>query len=41
VNADDVIRSTELAEIESGLTPAPVRVDPSFLRAALALTVRF
>jgi hypothetical protein len=41
VNAEEVIRSTDLAEIERGLAPAPVRVDPSFFRAALALTVRF
>ena len=41
VNADEVIRSTDLAEIERGLAPAPVRVDPSSFRAALALTIRF
>jgi hypothetical protein len=41
VNAGDVIRSAELADIERGLAPAPVQVDPSFFRAALALTVRF
>jgi hypothetical protein len=41
VNADEVIRSTDLAEIERSLAPAPVRVDPSFFRASLALTVRF
>jgi hypothetical protein len=41
VNADEVIRSAELADIESGLLPAPVRVDPSLFRAALALTLRF
>ena len=41
VNADEVIRSTDLTEIERGLAPAPARVDPSFFRAALALTVRF
>jgi hypothetical protein len=41
VNADEVIRSADLADIERGLTPAPVRVDPSFFRAALALTLRF
>jgi hypothetical protein len=41
VNADEVIRSTDLAEIERGLAPAAVRVDPSFFRAALALTIRF
>lgn len=41
VNADDVIRATDLADIERGLAPAPVRVDPSFFRAALALTLGF
>jgi hypothetical protein len=41
VNADEVIRSAELEEIERGLAPAPVRLDPSFFRAALALTLRF
>ena len=41
VNAGEVIRSAELADIERGLAPAPVRVDPSFFRAALALTLRF
>ena len=41
VNADDVIRATDLADIERGLAPAPVRVDPSSFRAALALTLRF
>jgi hypothetical protein len=41
VNADDVIRSADLAAIQRGLAPAPVRVDSSFFRAALALTFRF
>jgi hypothetical protein len=41
VNADEVIRSAELADIERGLAPAPMRVDPSFSRAVLALTLRF
>ena len=41
VNADDVVWTTELAEIETGLAPAPVRVDPSLFRVALALTFRF
>lgn len=41
VNAGEVIRSADLADIERGLAPAPVRVDPSFFRAALALTFRF
>ncbi len=41
VNLDEVIWSAELADIQSGLAPAPVRVSPSFFRAALALTFRF
>jgi hypothetical protein len=41
VNADEVIRSIDLAEIEHGLAPGAVRVDPQFFRAALALTIRF
>jgi len=41
VNVDEVIWSAELADIQAGLAPAPVRVDPSFFRAALALTLRF
>jgi hypothetical protein len=41
VNADEVIWNADLADIEAGLAPAPVRVDPSFFRAALALTFRF
>lgn len=40
-NADEIIRSVDLADIEQGLAPPPVRLDPSFFRAALALTVRF
>jgi hypothetical protein len=36
-----LVRSTDLAEIEQGLAPAPVRVDPSFVRASLVLTFRF
>jgi hypothetical protein len=41
VNADEVIWNIELADIQAGLAPAPARVDPSFFRAALALTFRF
>jgi len=41
VNADEVIRSAELSDIERGLAPVPVRVDPSLFHAALALTFRF
>jgi hypothetical protein len=40
-NADEVIRSADLADIERGLAPAPARVDPSSFRAALALVYRF
>ena len=41
VNADDVVWTAELAEIETGLAPSPARVDPSLFRVALALSVRF
>jgi hypothetical protein len=41
VNADEVVWTAELPDILRGLAPAPVRVDPSFFRAALALTFRF
>jgi len=41
VNADEIIWSADLADIQNGLAPAPVPVDPSFFRAALALTLRF
>ena len=41
VNADEVVWTAEPAEIATGLAPAPVRVDPSFFRVALALTFRF
>jgi hypothetical protein len=41
VNADEVIWSTDLADVQAGLAPAPVRVSPSLFRAALAVTLRF
>jgi hypothetical protein len=41
VNPDEIVWSAELADVQSGLAPAPVRVDPSSFRAALALTWRF
>ena len=41
VNADEIVFGAELTDIRSGLAPAPVRVDPSLFRAALALTLRF
>jgi hypothetical protein len=41
VNADEIIWTAELADIQSGLAPSPVRVDPSLFRAAVALTFRF
>jgi hypothetical protein len=41
VNPDEIVWSADLADIQSGLAPAPVPVDPSFFRATLALTFRF
>jgi hypothetical protein len=41
VNPDEIVWSADLADIQAGLAPVPVRVDPSFFRAALALTFRF
>jgi hypothetical protein len=41
VDVDPTLRSVELAEIERGLAPVPVRLDASSFRAALALTIRF
>jgi hypothetical protein len=41
VNADEVIQSVGLAEIQAGLAPKPVRLDASFSRAALSLVVHF
>jgi hypothetical protein len=41
VNANDVVRSVELAEIQAALAPAAVRVDPSLARAALSLVIHF
>jgi hypothetical protein len=41
VNVDEIVWTAELADIQTGLAPAPVRVDPSFFRVALALTIRF
>lgn len=41
LNPDEMTRSVDLAEIEQGLGAAPVRVDPSFFRASLALAFRF
>ena len=41
VNTDEIVWTAELAEIEIGLAPAPVRIDPSFFRVAVALAVRF
>ena len=41
VNADQVIQSVGLAEIQAGLAPAPVALDSSLLRAALSLVIHF
>jgi hypothetical protein len=41
VNASEIIRSVPLAEIEAGLAPPPLRLDPSFFSAALQLAFRF
>ena len=41
VNATDVIQDVGLAEIQTGLAPAPVSVDPSLFRAAVSLVIHF
>jgi len=41
VNATDVIQNVGLAEIQAGLAPAPVSVDPSLFRAAVSLVIHF
>ena len=41
VNPGEVLQALDLAEIQSGLAPPPLRFDPSFFRAALSLVVRF
>jgi hypothetical protein len=41
VNAADVIQNVGLAEIQTGLAPAPVSVDPSLFRAAVSLVIHF
>jgi len=41
VNASEIIRSIPLAEIEAGLAPPPLRLDPSFVSASLQLAFRF
>jgi hypothetical protein len=41
VNAGEIIRSVPLAEIEAGLAPPPLRLDPSFFSASLQLAFRF
>jgi hypothetical protein len=41
VNASEIIRSVPLAEIEAGLAPPPLRLDPSFFSASLQLAFRF
>lgn len=41
VNASEVLQSVTLSDIQAGLAPAPVRLDPSFFRAALSLVIHF
>ena len=41
VNASEIIRSLPLADIEAGLDPPPLRLDPSFWSASLQLAFRF
>lgn len=41
VDPEGVVRSVPLEELQGGLAPRPVSVDPSCLRAALVLTWRF
>jgi hypothetical protein len=41
VNPGEVLQAVDLAEVQSGLAPPPLRLDPSFFRAALSLAVRF
>ena len=41
VNASEIIRGVPLAEIEAGLAPPPLRLDPSFFSASLQLAFRF
>ena len=41
VNAGEVIRSLPLGDIEAGLDPPPLRLDPSFVSVGLQLAFRF
>jgi hypothetical protein len=41
VNPDQVLQSVNLADIQTGLAPAPLRLDPSLFRAALSLVIHF
>jgi hypothetical protein len=41
VNPEEIVWNVELADIQSGLAPAPVPLELSFFRAALALGFRF
>ena len=41
VNPQEIAWTVDLAEIQSGLAPAPVPLDLSFFRASAALTFRF
>ena len=41
VNPEEIVWTIDTAQIQSGLSPAPVRLDASFFRAALVLALRF
>lgn len=41
VNAEEIVRSVPLADIEAGLSPAPLRIDPASFRVGLLLSLRF
>jgi hypothetical protein len=41
VTPREIVRGVRLAEIEAGLAPPPLRLDPSFFSAGLQLAFRF
>jgi hypothetical protein len=41
LNPEDITRTLDPADIQAGLAPAPVPLDPSFFRASIALSLRF
>jgi hypothetical protein len=41
LNPEDITRTLAEVDIQAGLAPAPVRLDLSFFRAAIALSIRF